>query len=142
VSSLASIQFGYADAHKEGSEAPELLLEGYLDDVYVMHHALYGSPFLFLGYKGSGKTAIVERAKLLAAQDPTLFVTSATLEDFSYTDFKTFAGGYGDFSSRYPTAWAWSLLVLLIESFERDEGAKVSAPPSEGSRRASRSSSS
>jgi hypothetical protein len=128
MSSFASIQFGYADAHREGSEAPDLLLQGYLDDVHVMDHALQGSPFLFLGYKGSGKTAIVERAKLLAARDPTLFVTSATLEDFSYNDFKTFAGGYGDFQSRYPTAWAWSLLVLLIQSFERDEGAKLAAP--------------
>ena len=127
MSSFASIQFGYADAHKEGSEAPDLLLEGYLDDANVIHDALRGSPFLFLGYKGSGKTAIVERARLLAEQDPALFVTSATLEEFSYTDFKTFAGGSGDFHSRYPAAWAWSLLLLLIESFEADESAKLAA---------------
>ena len=104
MSSFASIQFGYADAHKEGSEAPGLLLHGYLDDAHVMDDALRGSPFLFLGYKGSGKTAIVERAKLLSEPDPTLFVTSATLEDFSYTDFKTFAGGSRRLSVTLPSS--------------------------------------
>ncbi len=124
---FASIRFGYADAHKEGSEEPELLIDGFLDDTGVMDSALRGSPFLFLGYKGCGKTAIAERAKLLAERDPNLFVTAATLEDFSYTDFKTFAGVSGDFQSRYPAAWAWSLLLLLIQSFEDDESARMTA---------------
>ncbi|MDA0180475.1 hypothetical protein OJ997_09235 [Solirubrobacter phytolaccae] len=127
AASFASIQFGYADAHKEGSEEPDLLIDGFLDDARVMDSALRGSPFLFLGYKGCGKTAIVERAKLLAERDPQLFVTAATLEEFSYTDFKTFAGVSGDFQSRYPAAWAWSLLLLLIQSFEADESARLEA---------------
>lgn len=127
MSPFRGIRFGYADAHKEGSEEPALLLDGFLDDTSVMEAALRGSPFLFLGYKGCGKTAIVERAKLLAARDPQLFVTAATLEEFSYADFKTFAGVSGDFQSRYPAAWAWSLLLLLIQSFEADESARMTA---------------
>jgi hypothetical protein len=129
VAGLESIQFGFADAQTERSRAPELLLDGFLDEGNVMDEALAGWPFLFLGYKGSGKTAIVERAKLLARDDPALCVTAATLEEFSYPDFKTFAGGSGDFQSRYPPAWAWSLLLLLIQSFEADEGARSVSDP-------------
>ena len=90
------IEFGFADAHKEGAEAPDLLLHGFFDDTHLTEHALCGSPFLFLGYKGSGKTAIAERARLLGDRDPELFVTTTALDDFSYRDFTSLAGGSGD----------------------------------------------
>jgi hypothetical protein len=126
---LRDIEFGYADAHTERAEAPDLLLHGFLDDEGLTDAALHGSAFLFLGYKGSGKTAIAERARLLAEDEPDLFVTSTTLDDFSYGDFKSFAGGTGDFQTRYPTAWAWNLLLFLVQSLEADQGGKEAAPP-------------
>ena len=133
------IEFGFADAHKEGAEAPDLLLHGFFDDTRLTEQALSGSSFLFLGYKGSGKTAIAERARLLGERDPELFVTTAMLDDFAYGDFKELAGG-GDFESRYPTIWAWVLLLFLVQSLERDEQGRVDAPraytlPVEGARR-------
>ncbi len=124
------IEFGFADAHKEGAEAPDLLLHGFFDDGHLTEQALGGSPFLFLGYKGSGKTAIAERARLLGERDPELFVTAAALDDFSYGDFKSLAGGSGDFESRYPTVWAWVLLLFLVQSLERDELGRAHAPRS------------
>jgi hypothetical protein len=39
-----------------------------------------------VGYKGSGKTAIVERARLLSERDPELFVSAAALDDFSLAE--------------------------------------------------------
>jgi hypothetical protein len=48
-----------------------------------------------------------------------------TLDEFSYGDFKSFAGGA---QTRYPAAWAWSLLLFLVESLERDEAGRASAP--------------
>jgi hypothetical protein len=123
------IEFGFADAHKEATEAPALLLRGFLDDGDLIETALGRSPFLFLGYKGSGKTASAERARLLAQTEPQLFVVSLTLDDFSYGDFKALAGGTGDFQTRYPTAWAWNLLLFLLQSLEDDEAAKQAAPP-------------
>ena len=51
-----------------------------------------GRPFVFLGYKGSGKTAIAERARLLAEDEPNLFVTTTSLEDLSYGEFSAVAG--------------------------------------------------
>jgi len=122
------IEFGFADAHKERAEAPDLLIHGFFDDTNVVAQALTGSSFLFLGYKGSGKTAIAERARLLADSDPQLFVTVAALDDFSYGDFRALAGAEADAESRYPTTWAWVLLLSLLHSLERDELGRAQAP--------------
>jgi hypothetical protein len=127
--SFRDIEFGFADARKEGAEAPELLLRGFFDDSQLTDEALSGSSFLFLGYKGSGKTALAERARLLGERDPALFVTTASLEEFSYGDFKSLAEGTGEAHARYPTVWAWLLLLTLIQSLERDEQGRVNAPP-------------
>jgi hypothetical protein len=128
--SFGAIQFGFASAEKEGAEAPDLLLNGYFDDAHLSDTALYRSPFLFLGYKGSGKTALAEHARLIAASRPDVFVTTTTLDRFSYHDFKLMAGGSGDHQVRYPTAWGWLLLVALVRSLQDDQ-AGLSRAPSE-----------
>jgi len=125
---FAGIQFGFASAEKEGAEAPDLLLSGFLDDSRLTDTALYGSACLFLGYKGSGKTALAEHARLVAEDRHDLFVTTTTLDRFSYGDFKSVAGGSADHQARYPTAWAWLLLVALVHSLQRDEGGLAEAP--------------
>lgn len=58
------IEFGRADAKEEGAEYPDLLINGYLDSTGVINLALNCSTFLFLGYKGSGKTALLEHIRL------------------------------------------------------------------------------
>jgi hypothetical protein len=58
-----------------------------------------------------------------------LFVSSLTLDQFSYADFKSTAGGSSDAQIRYPTAWGWLLLTQLIQSPEQDEGGRQSAAP-------------
>jgi len=121
------IQFGFADAQKEGAEAPDLLLHGFLDRAGLIDEALGGSAFLILGYKGSGKTAIAQRARLLAADDPELFVTAVALDDFSYVEFNRFAGAPADPESRYPAAWTWLLLLSLIHSLEGEEAGCAAA---------------
>jgi hypothetical protein len=124
----ATSSSGFADAHKEGAEAPDLLLHGFFDDARVTDQALSGSSFLFLGYKGSGKTAIAERARLLGDRDPELFVTTVAL----MTSRMATSGHWpeaGNPESRYPTVWTWVLLLLfLVQSLERDEQGRVDAP--------------
>ena len=115
------IQFGFASAEKEGADAPDLLLDGFFDVTNISDEALWGSAFLFLGYKGSGKTALAEHARLLAERRPDLFVTVTTLDRFSYGDFKSVAGGSADHQVRYPTAWGWLLLATLIHSLQQDQ---------------------
>lgn len=102
---FADIEFGFADAEKESAENPDLLLNAYLDESHLVEKALKGGPFLFLGYKGSGKTAIAERANLLQRTDPQMFVSVEQPSDFSYSEFKATAGGAGDHQTRYPTTW-------------------------------------
>jgi hypothetical protein len=120
------IKFGFADAHTEGAEAPELLRDGFLDEGLI-DMALSDRKFLFLGYKGSGKTAIGERARLLAETDHSRFIKVATLDEFPYSDFKS-AAGTAEPQPRYPIVWKWLLLVALFELFESDEGGKERAP--------------
>jgi hypothetical protein len=127
-SGFVDIQFGFASAEKEGAEVPDLLLTGFLDEAHVSDTAIWGSPFLVLGYKGSGKTALAEHARLLAEGLPHLFVTTTTLDRFSYGDFKSVAGGSGDHQVRYPTAWGWLLLLALIHSLQHDEAGLSRAP--------------
>jgi hypothetical protein len=128
VPRFGEIEFGFASAEKEGAEAPDLLLNGYLDDTHLGDTALYRSPFLFLGYKGSGKTALAEHARLIAGSRPDVFVTTTTLDRFSYHDFKLVAGGSGDHQVRYPTAWGWLLLVALVRSLQDDQAGVMRAP--------------
>jgi len=125
---FGGIQFGFASAETEGAEAPDLLLNGFFDDTGLSDTALEGMPFLFLGYKGSGKTALAEHARLLAEDRPDRFVTVTSLDRFSYGDFKAVAGGSADQQVRYPIAWGWLLLVALVQSLETDEGGRSQAP--------------
>lgn len=55
---LKNIVFGKASAEREGAEYPDLLTKGYLNPFDVIREARDGAKFLFLGYKGSGKSAL------------------------------------------------------------------------------------
>ena len=127
-SGFIDIEFGLADAEKERAEAPSLLKQGFFDEAQSVRRAMTGREFLFLGYKGSGKTAIAARAQLLAEDEPTEFVSIEELRHFSYGDFKSATGGTTDFQARYPTTWAWLLLVELLQSLEHDLDGRAAAP--------------
>ena len=117
------IEFGYASAETEFSRAPELLKDGYLDLNDACKTAMHGEPFLFLGYKGSGKSAIGERIKLLTCGDPNCFVKQIQLGDFPFNLFSKIIRGESEPESKYPIAWAWILLIYILESFSKDAGA-------------------
>ena len=114
------IKLGYASAEVEGATEPDLLLDGYYNQAGIVGEARNGSKFLFLGYKGSGKSAINEHLRLTSNKDSQLFVTSTFLADFPYKDFKNIING--DVDTKYPTAWSWLLLLHLFDSFTKDEG--------------------
>jgi hypothetical protein len=116
------LKFGWASAEQEGASDPALLLDGFLDLGGVAEEAVKGHKFVFLGYKGSGKSAISEHIRLKAQSDPQLFVTSTFLADFPYSDFSRLVRGE-DVETKYPTAWSWLLLVKLFDSFNKDQGA-------------------
>lgn len=116
------INFGYASAQQEGSRSPDLLIAGYLDLHDICQTAISGSEFLILGYKGSGKSAVSERLRLLNQNDSQTFITTIDLEDFPYTTFSQIVPGKDAPQSKYPAAWSWILLIYLLASLERDQG--------------------
>jgi hypothetical protein len=120
TSSLKDYEFGYAAAEEEGAYAPKLLLAGYHDPESLISKAIEGRSFIFLGYKGSGKSAIGEHIRLIAQDRHNLFVTLVTLADFPFTPFSKILKGDMEPEAKYPTAWCWLLLLYLFESFTRD----------------------
>lgn len=119
------IRFGFASAEQEGAQAPELLLEGYLDFRSVTDEAESGSKFLFLGYKGSGKSAIGERLRLIGANDPMRFYQNLHLQDFPFTTFSKIIRGDAEPESKFPDAWSWLILTYVLNSLANDHGVRV-----------------
>ncbi|MFF2495367.1 P-loop ATPase, Sll1717 family [Agromyces sp. NPDC058064] len=120
MTDFKSIRFGYASAEKEGSHAPDLILRGFYDQDGTVAEARDGDRFLFLGYKGSGKSAIGQRLILDAEADDQLNVVPLTLKDFPFAAFGRVGVGSDEPESKYPTTWAWLLLLRLLDSFNRD----------------------
>jgi hypothetical protein len=120
---FVDLDFGCATAEEEGSRSPALLLEGYLDLHDVQAKVLRGPRFLYLGYKGSGKSAIGEHLRLRAARNAMLFVRQHFLADFPYAEFGQIVQGPTEGAARYPSGWSWVLLLQLVASFASDEGA-------------------
>jgi len=114
------IEFGNASAEVESANSPRLLIDGYLDSSNVTTIACEGNPCLFLGYKGSGKTALAQRLKLLADTEPELFVRNLYLADLPYPLFLKIVGA--DDETGHSIAWSWVLLTALLDSFEEDQG--------------------
>ena len=117
------INFGQASAEKENAYEPHLLLEGFLDNGGITTEARDGRKFLFLGYKGSGKSALSHHLKL--TQDESVLVNLELLDDFPYETFEQATKSQRDPKASFPVVWSWLLLLRVLESFSKDEGAKV-----------------
>lgn len=115
------ITFGYSSAEKERSEEPELILNGYIDYKYATNVARTGEKYLFLGYKGAGKSLIGERLELTLSAEHSQFVKLVSLGDFPFTPFSKIIRGDAEPEVKYPSAWSWLLLIYILESFARDE---------------------
>lgn len=127
---FSAIHFGFSSAEAESSEEPGLLLDGYLEVNNAFSEALKSSKFLFLGYKGSGKSAIGERLQLISNNDPNMFVRKMDMEDFPFTPFSKLIRGDIEPESKYPTAWSWIVLIYIMYSFRKDEGMSHPDQPS------------
>lgn len=116
------IPLGRASAELEGAYNPDLIVKGFLDPWNVLDKAKNGPEFLFLGYKGSGKSAIGEHLRLTATDDYSLFVSHTFLSDFPYGNFSRIVTGDAEPESRFPTAWQWILVLRLLDSISKDNG--------------------
>lgn len=121
MSTFRKINFGYSSAETESVEAPDLLLKGYVDLHHATEQALNGPKYLFLGYKGSGKSAIGERLRLLHLDKYNQFVSYVSLADFPFSNFAKIIRGDLEPEAKFPTAWGWVLGIYILNSLRRDE---------------------
>ena len=112
------INLGKAD----GIAFPNLLRDGYYDIDKVVNQVYDTSNFLFLGYKGSGKSALSEHLKL-SANDGTLIVQQS-LKDFPYKMFAKIVSGDSEQEYKLKVAWRWLLLVQVLSNLILDKDAK------------------
>ena len=125
---FSELQLGFASAEEESAQAPDLLIEAYRSRS-CNSSATEGRYFLVLGHKGAGKSAVGEHLRLKSHDDPLQFFTLALLGDFPFTQFKKIIPGDTEPEAKYPTAWAWILLIKLLDSFSKDVGAESSSSP-------------
>lgn len=118
------VEFGKADAKEEGIEYPNLLINGYFDDSNILNTALNTSTFLFLGYKGSGKTALSEHIRL-SKSSFNCIVNDILLSDFPYKSLNKIVSGQAEDEARLPLAWEWILLIYAIHSISQIEDNKI-----------------
>lgn len=122
---LRELNFGAASADYEASHDPDLLLSGFIDPLRLVQEAIDGRKFFFLGYKGSGKSALGEHLLLLSKSNPQLFVEFTNIADVSFTTFSQICKGAIEPEARYPMVWSWLLLLFLFRSFDRDQGSNA-----------------
>jgi hypothetical protein len=122
---FSAIRFGKTSAEKESLESPELLLSGFFDPFGYVSAAKAPNGFLFLGYKGSGKSAIGEHLRLAAEGEAELFVRYLSLGDFPYTSFSKIIKGDLEPEAKFPDAWSWLLLLQIIEQLAKDNGSTL-----------------
>ena len=116
-----AINFGKADAHTEGESYPELLSEGYLNVSSVAEKALDSSVFLFLGYKGSGKSSLSEHLRL---QISDTVVDQQRLKDFPFKEFDKVLDSE-DKIIRYKKLWSWLLCVKVFGNLYADSSSAI-----------------
>lgn len=113
-----NIQFGMSDAQSEGQSYPHLLTDGYLDCMGITHKAIKTKTFLFLGYKGSGKSALSAHLRLSNLEN--IIINDIMMKSFPYKLFSKIVKGEAEHEARFPIAWRWILLLYVLYSFDSD----------------------
>lgn len=121
IMDFKAINFGKADAHTEGESYPELLSRGYLNISSVVDKALNSNVFLFLGYKGSGKSSLSEHLRLQSGET---LVDQQQLKDFPFKEFDKILASE-DKLIRYKKLWSWILCVKVFGNLYSDSSASI-----------------
>jgi len=115
------INFGQARAELESADYPELIRRGFLDSDGIVSTLMNKSTYLVLGHKGSGKSAIAEKLHLESTYRTKTMATITHLSDFPYASFGRIMTGKEEPQAKFPTTWSWLLLILLLDSFSKDQ---------------------
>ena len=118
---IRKIRFGCSDAHTEGLDYPELLRHGYFDFENVVDKALHSGTFLFLGYKGSGKSSLSEHLRLTS--NDSIFVDIQRLTNFSFSSFNKIIKSDTEKEIKAQETWRWILCVKVLQNLIKDKDA-------------------
>lgn len=103
---------------------PDLLTRGFYNLAGEEDRLEADDRYLVLGYKGSGKSAIAHRLRLLSLTSGSFIAQKpVTLEDFPFTQFRRIVLSEGEPESRFPLAWQLLMLVLLFDQMKDDDTA-------------------
>ncbi|GMG82980.1 funZ protein [Paralimibaculum aggregatum] len=127
INKFKEINFGFASAEKEFEELPSLLTDGFFDMKGMVHEITETSKFVCLGDKGSGKTSLGRHISLMGKSDPMQFDRQLLLEDISYTAFSKIVRGKDEPEAKYPTAWSWILLIVVLDMLRGDHSIDAEA---------------
>lgn len=111
------INFGLSDAQSESMDCPKLLKDGYLNIMQVIETVNNPRYFLFLGYKGSGKSALSEHLKLC---ENNYIVNQQSLKDFPFKFFDKILNNE-DRVLKYKIIWRWLLCASVLASLCKTE---------------------
>lgn len=121
MASLSDLDFGFADAETESSEAPALLLAGFFDENGWADRLRMDMHCLVLGSKGAGKTALAEHIRLSGAESGDYYAASVNLRSFPFRQFRQISNQGEDDVSRVPDIWTWLLSLLVFELLGHDD---------------------
>lgn len=110
------INFGLSDAQSEGIDFPNLLKDGYVNILQVIEKVNTPRYFLFLGYKGSGKSSLSEHLRL---SETDTIIEQQPLKDFPFKFFEKVLEGE-DRTIKYKSIWRWLLCAKVLSTLCKD----------------------
>lgn len=113
------ITFGSVDAKTESTQYPDLIKKGYINLHDILEHAKDKSTFLFLGYKGSGKSSLSEHLHL--ENNENIIVNQDGLKNLSYKTFYKIIPGDAEKERKTSWSWKWILLIKMLLSLRENE---------------------
>lgn len=111
---LKMYRFGFADAETEYQREPETLEQSFYDPMEIVPKLTEDFPFLLVGRKGNGKTAVAAKLRLMAKRDPLLICTHVSLENFEFKTFSKLGSAQLSGGSRFTLPWRFMLLLQAV----------------------------
>lgn len=115
------LEFKFSDIEWGEDEAKN---DENLDDYFVefpeYKDIINGNKRYIIGRKGTGKSAILQKIRLMSNEDPLAFYEDVSLRDFPFADFKNMEDKSLANKSKYIVAWKILLLLSYINMILRD----------------------
>lgn len=112
--SFSDIDWGEDEAKNDS------MLNRYFVEFPGYKKILTGKKRYIVGRKGTGKSAILQKIRLDAQSDATMFFSDISLRDFPLNDFKTLGDRSLQDKSKYVSAWKFLLLTEIARLVVQD----------------------